>query len=175
MTLLELITRVSHHLLLWTHYYDFDAVDDWREMALRFASTVEKTTSGFHHTLHRYEYGDDLDRQGFCGGLGSWTTWMTKSDIMGALDHFGFRIRRGRFRRNRLPQRPLTLSGRSQTLTTARNSRAKCSGQIDRRSPLPKRQGCPRGLPGAGVPVPSKRRSRGHFADKDPNSRSSYH
>jgi hypothetical protein len=91
-TLLELATQVSDRLFLWTHYYDAGVIDRRPELAAKFAAASEMTTSGFGHTLYRYEYGEALDWQGFCGGLASWTTWMSKSDIVGALEHFGFEV-----------------------------------------------------------------------------------
>ena len=91
-TLLELATQVSDRLFVWTHYYDTDVIDRRQEIAAKFATASENSTSGFRHTLYRYEYGEALDWQGFCGGLASWTTWMNKSDIVGALEHFGFEV-----------------------------------------------------------------------------------
>ena len=91
-TLLELATRVSDRLFVWTHYYDAGILDRRQDRIAKFAAGSEQTTAGFRHTLYRYEYGEALDWQGFCGGLASWTTWMSRADIVGALEHFGFQV-----------------------------------------------------------------------------------
>ena len=84
--LLELVTKVSDHILLWTHYYDAE------KLGPDFASRSEKTTAGFDHVLYRHEYGPAVRAENFCGGLNPWTSWMLRSDIVGALDHFGFKV-----------------------------------------------------------------------------------
>jgi hypothetical protein len=82
--LLELVTQVSDRLLLWTHYYDAEL------QGPDFAIPSEKTTAGFDHTLYRREYGQTVDWPEFCGGLNQWTSWMTRTSLLSALDHFGF-------------------------------------------------------------------------------------
>lgn len=88
--LLELVTKVSDRLLLWTHYYDpaYDAA----LQGVGFAPPSPKSTAGFDHTLHRRDYGTTVDWPVFCGGLHQWTSWMSRSDILGALDHFEFEV-----------------------------------------------------------------------------------
>ncbi|HUY65095.1 MAG TPA: class I SAM-dependent methyltransferase [Acidimicrobiales bacterium] len=90
--LLELACSVSDRLLLWSHYYDGAILGRRPELAANFPSSRSQTTAGFTHTLHRHEYGASLGWQGFCGGLDTWTTWMTRADIFGALEHFGFEV-----------------------------------------------------------------------------------
>ena len=47
--------------------------------------------AGFKHTVHRFNYGPSLDWKGFCGGGDVYSYWMEKHEIIGALEHFGFK------------------------------------------------------------------------------------
>ena len=55
--------------------------------------------AGFKHTVHRFNYGPSLDWKGFCGGGEVYSYWMQKSEIVGALERFGF----GEFRTEQHP------------------------------------------------------------------------
>jgi len=46
--------------------------------------------AGYPHTVHRFNYGPSLDWKGFCGGGEVYSYWMEKSEIVGALEKFGF-------------------------------------------------------------------------------------
>ena len=90
-TLLELATQVSDRIYLWTQYYDADVMERRPNLAAKFSSPVETTTAGFRHSLYRRNYGRSaLGSQRFPGGLKGWMTWMTRPEIRGALQHFGF-------------------------------------------------------------------------------------
>jgi SAM-dependent methyltransferase len=88
--LLQLATQVSDRILIWTHYYDPETLVP--ELAANFPSATEKTTGGFRHTLHRHQYGATLARPAFCGGLDTWASWLSREDIIGAIDHFDFDV-----------------------------------------------------------------------------------
>lgn len=89
---LDLITRSSDRLLLWTMYYDEDIVRSREDLSVKFPSATESEYAGYRHTLYRQEYLQALDYKGFCGGSAASSAWMTRSDILGALEHFGFEI-----------------------------------------------------------------------------------
>ncbi len=91
-SLLELITKTSDRILLWTHYYDQNIVRLRSDLQAKFPSSETKTTAGFNHTLYRYEYGSALGWSGFCGGLASWSSWMTRDDILACLEFFNFDV-----------------------------------------------------------------------------------
>ncbi len=90
--LLDLASRTSDRILLWTHYYDERVISSRPELAVDFTSVSEATTAGFRHTLYRHEYGAVLGCERFCGGLVTWTSWMSKEDILGCLDYLGFEV-----------------------------------------------------------------------------------
>jgi Protein of unknown function (DUF1698) len=87
---LELLCRRTEAVFLWTVYWD-PAFS--REHPDRPAGTsgVEKSShAGYPHTLHRHDYGEDLNFGKFWGGPEAHSNWMEKDEILGALAHFGF-------------------------------------------------------------------------------------
>jgi SAM-dependent methyltransferase len=89
---LHLMCRASDRLLLWTHYYDPAYMATRSDLAQKFPSAIPSEYEGFKHTLYRQEYQDSLSFTGFCGGLAESSSWMTRDDILRALDHFGFGV-----------------------------------------------------------------------------------
>jgi hypothetical protein len=89
---LDLMTRSSDRLLLWTHYFDDEIVRSRSDLAAKFTSFVKTDYQGFRHTLYRQEYQQALQFKGFCGGSAHYSAWMTRSEILGALDYFGFEV-----------------------------------------------------------------------------------
>ena len=89
--LLALLSGVADRLLLWTHHYEPAAVAKAEHLRRRFGEHVEAEVSGFKHTLHRYSYLEALDSHGFCGGSAEYSQWLSRADILGALEHFGYR------------------------------------------------------------------------------------
>lgn len=89
---LDHMTRSSDRLLLWTMYYDEAYIRSREDLSVKFPSSVESEHRGFRHTLHRQEYQAALDHRGFCGGSAASSSWMTRDDILGAIDHLGFEV-----------------------------------------------------------------------------------
>lgn len=85
-----LARRSQRHVLLWTHYYEEEAISAKPHLARKFGSPYEADVAGFVHSMRRYEYGDALGWTGFCGGSAPFSHWMTRPDILRALDYFGF-------------------------------------------------------------------------------------
>ncbi|CAN5852206.1 hypothetical protein BH23PLA1_BH23PLA1_02340 [soil metagenome] len=85
-----LARRCSEHVLLWTHYYDEDLIVGDPAHAHKFVAREEVEFEGFSHVLHRHEYRAAVDWGGFCGGPALYCHWMTRPDILGCLEHFGF-------------------------------------------------------------------------------------
>jgi hypothetical protein len=73
---------------LWTHYYDPALCGPVGSR--RFPSAATAEYQGFRHTVYRQEYLHLLQHEGFCGGSATFSTWLTREDILGALRHFGF-------------------------------------------------------------------------------------
>jgi hypothetical protein len=89
--LIQLISKVSDTVLLWTHYYDEKVVRADPKLAIKFTDVVNSEHGGFKHTLHKYSYLDALNWPGFCGGAAPYSFWMPKEGILTCLRHFGFR------------------------------------------------------------------------------------
>ncbi len=88
--LLQLVSKVCDRVLLWTHFYDATVITARPDLAPKFPSSVTARTSGFSHTLHRYEYASALAWGGFCGGPATWSCWMERDEILSCLEHLGF-------------------------------------------------------------------------------------
>ena len=73
-------------------YYDDEYIHSREELSVKFPGATAMEYDGFHHTLYRQEYQQALDFKGFCGGSAASSAWMTRADILGALDHFGFDV-----------------------------------------------------------------------------------
>lgn len=89
---LQLLTRATDRLLLWTMYYDADVVAESEVLTAKFTGRTEQERAGFRHTLYRQEYQGSLAHRGFCGGSAATSAWLSRADILGALEHFGFEV-----------------------------------------------------------------------------------
>jgi Protein of unknown function (DUF1698) len=90
--LIALLAPASDRLMLWTHIYDEEVISARPELARRFSAEHRSTHQGFEHTLHRFEYAEALSAGGFCGGSARYSSWLTRADLMAALDHFGWGV-----------------------------------------------------------------------------------
>lgn len=85
----SLANKCSHHLFIWTHYYD----EEWLRKCGRlgqFSNSKTQNYSGFSHQLFRQYYGEVLSQDGFCGGSRPYSHWMLKHEIIECLNYFGF-------------------------------------------------------------------------------------
>lgn len=89
-----LASRCTGNLLLWTHYYDPAIIQANPEFAVKFTGSEAVETHGFRHLRHRQNYQAALNWNGFCGGNAPISHWLSKADILAALEHFGFEIRK---------------------------------------------------------------------------------
>jgi len=87
---LRLIGGVSDTILLWTHYFDEEAVMKRPELVAKFSSRASKNMGEFGYDEYRYEYGDALNWQGFCGGSSSYSNWLSRDAIIWVLQNLGF-------------------------------------------------------------------------------------
>jgi hypothetical protein len=88
--LVYLTSKVADRLYLWTHYWDGAVAESTRHAGL-FTSHTPHEYRGFHHTLHRHEYGP-ARTSAFVGGSGSAGNWLSRDDLLGCLEHFGWRV-----------------------------------------------------------------------------------
>jgi hypothetical protein len=87
--LLELISRATDRLYLWTHYYEREVCGPPRWWS-RFSESARHEQGGFAHTLYHHRYHATRRQQGFCGGSAPYSEWLDREDLFGALRHFGF-------------------------------------------------------------------------------------
>jgi hypothetical protein len=88
--LIQLISQTSNKIILWTHYYDQKLIQAKGRVADKFSVHLKKNHNGFDHVLYKYSYGDALNWRGFCGGGLSYSSWMSRNDILACLRFFGF-------------------------------------------------------------------------------------
>jgi hypothetical protein len=87
--LIDLISRRAARLIIWTHFYDEQALANPR-LAKRLGPAQAMEYGGFHHHVHRHRYGFDTRFAGFCGGTQPHSYWLPREDLLGALAHFGW-------------------------------------------------------------------------------------
>lgn len=106
--LIALTAQRGRRLALWTQYYDAGHVARLAPRVRRhFAGEpVAAGTRGFAHTHHRFDYGLGRRLVGFYGGNQPHANWLSHDDLMGALEHFGWRDVEIGFRQTDHPHGP---------------------------------------------------------------------
>jgi hypothetical protein len=87
--LIELISRRSRRLIMWTHFYDDHALAN-RRLSRRLSPARVVEHPGFSHRVHRHRYGFDTRLSGFCGGTAPYSHWLPRDELLRALAHFGW-------------------------------------------------------------------------------------
>lgn len=88
--LIAAISARASRLILWTHYYDADVARVNPLMQKKMKGSRRATHDGFAHTLHEHRYGTSLRFAGFAGGTESSANWLSREDLMGSLEHYGW-------------------------------------------------------------------------------------
>ncbi len=91
--LLDLISKKADRLYIWTHYYDAAKLSDPKGRGAPFVNGQVSRAShaGFSHTLHRHQYGRAARLGRFWGGTRPYSNWLSLPDLLGALEHLGWR------------------------------------------------------------------------------------
>jgi SAM-dependent methyltransferase len=89
--LVEQLARRCRSVFIWTHFHDPAFLAANPEVSRLFRPGRTNTVGGFTHTLHQKGYGTAVQWKGFCGG-GADACWLSERDVLGAFEHFGFRI-----------------------------------------------------------------------------------
>lgn len=85
--LIELLARRVRRLYLWTVYYDEDILKG----SSRFRAPQRATTAGFEHTLHPRPYSRiGVRLASYPGGANRTASWLSRDDLLAALEHFGW-------------------------------------------------------------------------------------
>lgn len=88
--LIGLISRITDHVFIWTHYYDPDVILPNPKLSHKFSDVVQSEYQNFHHRLYRQEYeAEVLAWGGFCGGSRPHSHCMRRDEIIACLQHFG--------------------------------------------------------------------------------------
>lgn len=90
--LIDLLSRHCRELFVWTHYHDPVRADADAVLARSMGEVEEHHHGSFSARTTRRIYGDALGWQGFCGGPAEFARWLTREDLMRAMDHFGFDV-----------------------------------------------------------------------------------
>lgn len=89
--LLEIIGKRCQHLVLWTHYFDEDAMPTGDVRRKPFKDTEVRTSaSGSKHKLHKRSYLNAWSQFKFCGGPEDIHYWMERDDILSICADAGF-------------------------------------------------------------------------------------
>lgn len=90
--LIDLLSRHCRDLFVWTHYHDPVRAASDATLARSMGEVEKHDHGGFEARTTRRIYGDALGWQGFCGGPARFARWLTRDDLMRAMDHFGFEV-----------------------------------------------------------------------------------
>lgn len=88
--LLEMVSKVSDRLFLWTHYDKQVLKDNPNIPEGKFKEGKASEVAGFKHALYQQDYAADLQWDGFCGGTEHDSYWLERQAIFDALKYFGF-------------------------------------------------------------------------------------
>jgi hypothetical protein len=87
---IALMAKATDQLYIWTQYYDEAIVKTRPILAHHFQSSLPSQYAGFPHTLHRQVYQTRLGNAAFMGGSEAYSHWLSRADLLGALNFFGF-------------------------------------------------------------------------------------
>ena len=89
--LLELMAGAADRLGLWTHYFEPEVVRSTPSVARHFGSEpLMARFRGREVALHRRDYLDALEWNGFCGGPEDHALWLERDDLLACLELLGF-------------------------------------------------------------------------------------
>ena len=88
---LSLLPRMAPRVFLWTHYFDEHVIRATPGLAHKFGSLEEGAVGGYRYQFVEQSYKEALGWQGFCGGAAETSLWLTRSSILGLLEHLGYR------------------------------------------------------------------------------------
>ncbi len=87
---LALLARRVDRLVLWTHYWDAEIVAAHPTLSKRIKTSETAERAGFRHTLHRHEYGLATRGAAFWGGNRGFAGWLSRDDLLGAVEALGW-------------------------------------------------------------------------------------
>ena len=88
--LIDLLSRVSDRLFLWTHYFDPDLHRERRGKGSNLGRRRSYSYRGRKYDYATQAYGSSRGLKGFCGGSSNTSRWLTRDSLTQALENFGF-------------------------------------------------------------------------------------
>jgi SAM-dependent methyltransferase len=86
--LISAIANKIERILIWTHYYD----DVARERnKISHTSSMKRALGKRSFTYYKQEYREGFTTNVYCGGMETFSSWMTRKDILECLDECGFK------------------------------------------------------------------------------------
>ncbi len=91
--LLSLIKKHTDRAFIWTGFYQRDVMASayGESFAARFGDGVEIERDGYKCLAYPQYYQDAVNNPDFSGGSLAYSLWLTKEDIIGYLNHIGFK------------------------------------------------------------------------------------
>lgn len=89
--MLTALARVTDRVGIWTHYYDPPTMQATAIEVVRFFPEVDTAVIGGRSVkLHRRNYFELREKQGFCGGSEPTAVWLELEDLQHVLSTLGF-------------------------------------------------------------------------------------
>jgi len=89
--LLELISKVTDRVFLWTHYYDKEIIAENPNLSHKFGPLKTFEYNGEVYLAAEQAYKSALKWVGFCGGTQPKSKWLCRESIIKCLRNFGFK------------------------------------------------------------------------------------
>ncbi|MGG6295933.1 class I SAM-dependent methyltransferase [Leptolyngbya sp. AN02str] len=89
--LLNLASKVSDRLFIWTHYYDHEIITNTEKLKHKFEPVQVVEFEGVPYETSQQSYKQALAWSGFCGGPQPVSRWLTRDSIIKALNQFGYK------------------------------------------------------------------------------------
>jgi hypothetical protein len=86
--MLEYSAKAAPRFLLWTHFFDKEAIQG-RTTKFFAEEPTRATTLGFEYNMHPYNYDHALQNPNFCGGSAQFANWLEKDTILELLSRAG--------------------------------------------------------------------------------------
>jgi hypothetical protein len=87
--LIHLLSLKTNNLYLWTHFYD-EKLTPLCKNAKNFNEKVLSSYNNYQATFYKHEYLEELNYDGFCGGIYNHSYYLNRLDIINSLKYFGF-------------------------------------------------------------------------------------
>jgi hypothetical protein len=89
--LIDLIARRTDRVALWTHYYDREIIESKPVLERFKMAEMEQTFRSRRYRLYPFTYGAERNCNTFCGGSQLSANWLSRSDLIAALQAVGFK------------------------------------------------------------------------------------